>query len=315
MESRSKAFIRGVHNLRSLHRGCVATLGSFDGVHLGHQAILKQLVDISKQKKLPSVVIVFEPQPQEFFLADKAPARLMRLREKIQALLSQGVDRVLCLAFNAHLRSLSANDFIEQVLIQGIDVKHVVIGDDFRFGCDRKGNFALLESVGKQKGFSVTDTVTVELDGERISSTRIRQCLEEGNFVAAEKLLGKPYSISGRVAYGQQLGRQLGVPTANIHLRRYRSPLQGVFAVTANINGKDIRGVANIGVRPTVNGDKRLLLEVHLFDFSQKIYGQVMNVTFHKKLRSEKKFDSLVELQMQLQKDIEEAKAFFNLLN
>lgn len=311
MNLKSKAFIRGMHNLRSWHRGSVATLGSFDGVHLGHKAILKRLVEIAKEKQLPSVVIIFEPQPQEFFLGDKAPARLMRLREKVQALLNEGVDRVLCLTFNQRFRSLSAMEFIEQVLIQGIDVKHLVIGDDFRFGCDRRGDFALLQSVGNERGFKVTDTHTLEVQSERVSSTRIRQCLENGNFAEAEMLLGKPYSISGRVAYGQQLGRQLGVPTANLHLRRYRSPLQGVFAVTAQLRGKLIQGVANIGVRPTVNGDKKLLLEVHLFDFSQKIYGQVMDVMFHKKLRSEKKFASLDELQQQLQKDIHEAKEFF----
>lgn len=313
MESRVQSFIRGVHNLRPWHRGCVATLGSFDGVHLGHQAILQQLVTLSKKNRLPSVVIIFEPQPQEFFQGDKAPARLMRLREKIQALLAHGVDKVLCLSFNDYLRNLSADEFIEQVLIQGIDVKHLVIGDDFRFGCDRRGDFALLKQAGAQKGFSVTDTVTLELDGERVSSTRVRQCLEAGNFIAVEKLLGKPYSISGRVVYGQQLGRKLGVPTANVHLRRYRSPLQGVFAVTARVDGKTLQGVANIGVRPTVNGDKKLLLEVHLFDFSQKIYGQMIEVIFHKKLRSEKKFASLDELQVQLKKDIDEAKAFFSL--
>lgn len=311
MESKVQSFIRGAHNLRPRHKGCVATLGSFDGVHLGHQAILQQLVRLAKQTQLPSLVIIFEPQPQEFFQGDKAPARLMRLREKIQALFAAGVDRVLCLSFNDYLRSLSAMDFIEQVLIQGVDIKHLVIGDDFRFGCDRRGDFALLKQVGDQKGFSVTDTVTLEIEGERVSSTRVRQCLEAGDFAAAEKLLGKLYSISGRVVYGQQLGRQLGVPTANVHLRRYKSPLQGVFAVTAQVEEKMIQGVANIGVRPTVNGDKKLLLEVHLFDFSQKIYGKMIEVIFHKKLRSEKKFASLDELQKQLQKDIEEAKEFF----
>lgn len=311
MESKVQSFIRGAHNLRPWHQGCVATLGSFDGVHLGHQAILRQLVRLSKETQLPSLVIIFEPQPQEFFLGDKAPARLMRLREKIQALLAAGVDRVLCLSFNDYLRSLSAMDFIEQVLIQGVDVKHLVIGDDFRFGCDRRGDFSLLKQVGDQKGFSVTDTVTLQIDGERVSSTRVRQCLEAGDFTAAERLLGKLYSISGRIVYGQQLGRQLGVPTANVHLRRYKSPLQGVFAVTAKVEGKSIQGVANIGVRPTVNGDKKLLLEVHLFDFSQKIYGKMIEVIFHKKLRSEKKFASLDELQAQLKKDIDEAKEFF----
>jgi riboflavin kinase/FMN adenylyltransferase len=306
------AFIRGLHNLRPWHRGCVATIGSFDGVHLGHQAILRQLIDVSLQYGLPSVVIIFEPQPHEFFLGDKAPARLMRLREKVQALLAAGVGRVLCLQFNQALRSLSAEAFIEKILVAGLGIKHLVVGDDFRFGCDRRGDFALLQTVGAKRGFGVTDTITLEIDGRRVSSTRIRSLLETGDFVAAEKLLGKPYSISGRIAYGQQLGRKLGVPTANVHLRRYRSPLHGVFTVTAKFaDGSGYQGVANLGVRPTVTGDKKPLLEVHLFDFSRKVYGAMIEVIFHTKLRDEKKFNSLDELQAQLQMDITQGKEFF----
>jgi riboflavin kinase/FMN adenylyltransferase len=306
------AFIRGLHNLRPWHRGCVATIGSFDGVHLGHQAILRQLVDVSLQYGLPAVVIVFEPQPHEFFLGDKAPARLMRLREKVQALLAAGAARVLCLQFDHDLRSLSADAFIEKILVEGLAIKHLVVGDDFRFGCDRRGDFALLQKAGRERGFGVTDTITLELDGQRVSSTRIRSLLETGNFAEAEKLLGKPYSIDGRIAYGQQLGRQLGVPTANVHLRRYRSPLHGVFTVTVNFaDGKHYQGVANVGVRPTVTGDKKPLLEVHMFDFSRKVYGAMINVVFHTKLRDEKKFNSLAELQTQLQQDIADAKEFF----
>jgi riboflavin kinase / FMN adenylyltransferase len=306
------AFIRGLHNLRPWHRGCVATIGSFDGVHLGHQAILRQLIDVSLQYGLPSVVIIFEPQPHEFFLGDKAPARLMRLREKVQALLAAGVGRVLCLQFNQALQSLSAEAFIEKILVAGLGIKHLVVGDDFRFGCDRRGDFALLQTVGAKRGFGVTDTITLEIDGRRVSSTRIRSLLETGDFVAAEKLLGKPYSISGRIAYGQQLGRKLGVPTANVHLRRYRSPLHGVFTVTAMFaDGSGYQGVANLGVRPTVTGDKKPLLEVHLFDFSRKVYGAMIEVIFHTKLRDEKKFNSLDELQAQLQMDITQGKEFF----
>jgi len=306
------AFIRGLHNLRPWHRGCVATIGSFDGVHLGHQAILRQLIDVAQQHQLPAVVIVFEPQPHEFFLGEKAPARLMRLREKVQAIFAAGVERVLCVQFNETLRNLSAEAFVETVLIDGLGIKHLVVGDDFRFGCDRRGDFTLLETIGAARGFGVTDTCTLEINGERASSTRIRQLLEAGEFAHAELLLGKPYSISGRIAYGQQLGRKLGVPTANVHLRRYRSPLHGVFAVSAKfVDGSVHQGVANVGVRPTVNGDKKPLLEVHLFDFARTVYGEMIEVVFHQKLRDEKKFASLDELQTQLQMDITQGQNFF----
>lgn len=294
----------------------MATIGSFDGVHLGHQAILRQLIDVAQQHRLPAVAIVFEPQPHEFFSGNKAPARLMRLREKVQALLAFGVNRVLCLQFNQGLRLLSADAFIEKVLVNGLGVKHLVVGDDFRFGCDRRGDFALLQRAGAAFGFDVSDSVTLSIEGERVSSTRIRQLLEMGEFGAAEKLLGHPYIINGRVAYGKQLGRQLGVPTANLHLRRYRSPLHGVFAVSATFrDGSVHQGVANIGVRPTVNGVSKPLLEVHLFDFSRMVYGEMLDVSFHKKLRDEKKFASLDELRAQLQTDIEQGKEFLRTEN
>jgi riboflavin kinase/FMN adenylyltransferase len=309
-----REFIRGLHNLRPEHKGCVATIGSFDGVHLGHQVILQQLIQVARTQGLPAVVIVFEPQPHEFFVGDKAPARLMRMREKLDALWAAGIDKVLCLNFNETLRNLSAEQFIDRVLVQGLAIKHLVVGDDFRFGCDRKGDFALLQTKGAEYGFAVTDTHTLEVDGERVSSTRIRHLLEAGDFVQAEKLLGKPYGIYGRVVYGKQLGRQLGVPTANVNLRRYRSPLHGVFAVTAIFtDGAQVQGVANIGVRPTVNGLKKPLLEVHLFNFSRTIYGEVIDVVFHHKVREEKKFASLDELKVQLQTDISQARKFFNL--
>lgn len=317
MRIEAPAFIRGLHNLRPWHKGCVATIGSFDGVHLGHQAILRQLTRLASQYQLPSVAVIFEPQPHEFFAGDKAPARLMRLREKVQALLAAGIDRVLCLQFNQALRDLTAEEFIQKVLVDGLGIKHLVVGDDFRFGCDRRGDFALLQSVGAAKGFGVTDTCTLQVDSDRVSSTRVRLLLEQGDFVAAEKLLGRPYSINGRVAYGKQLGRQLGVPTANVHLRRYRSPLQGVFAVTVTFaDGSLHQGVANVGLRPTVNkdgtgGTNKPLLEVHLFDFSRMVYGEMIDVQFHKKLRDEKKFNGLPELQVQLQTDIVQAKSYF----
>lgn len=312
-EAQGCLLIRGLHNLRPCHQGCVATIGSFDGVHLGHQAILAQLLAEAQARQLPAVVILFEPQPHEFFARDKAPARLMRLREKVLALAEAGVSRVLCLSFNEKLRSLSAEAFVEQILLQGLAIKHLVVGDDFRFGCDRRGDFALLQTLGKSAGFSVTDTSTLLLQGERVSSTRIRQLLEQGEFAHAQRLLGRPYEISGRVVYGKQLGRQLGVPTANVQLRRYRSPLHGVFAVqVAFADGSRYQGVANIGLRPTVNGDNKPLLEVHLFDFSRSVYGTAIRVRFLHKLRDEQKFASLDALREQLQSDIAGAKYYFH---
>lgn len=308
----STEFIRGLHNLRPRHHGCVATIGSFDGVHLGHQAILRQLRQAADHYELPALVILFEPQPHEFFSGERAPARLMRLREKIMALRELGVERVLCLQFNERLRSLSAQAFIEQVLVERLGIRHLVVGDDFRFGCDRRGDFELLQEAGEGFDFTVSDTCTLLMHGERVSSTRIRALLEKGNFEAAAELLGRPYSLTGRIGYGKQLGRQLGVPTANLHLRRYRSPLQGVFAVIAAFtDGSRYAGVANIGVRPTVSGDKKPLLEVHLFDFNRSIYGEALDVEFCTKLRREQKFESVTALRDQLQQDIQAARQWF----
>lgn len=305
--------IRGLHNLRPSHRGCVATIGSFDGVHRGHRAIIGQLLVQSRELGLPSLVMVFEPQPYEFFAGDKAPARLMRLRDKIRALSACGVERVFCLQFNQRLRQLSAQAFIDQVLVAGLGVKSLVVGDDFRFGCDRAGDFALLQQAGEQHGFRVFDTCTVQDGGERISSTRIRRALEAERFDEAERLLGHPYTIRGRVVYGQQLGRTIGVPTANVRLHRYRSPLNGVFAVRLRRvgDGHWLPGVANVGVRPTVGGEPRPILEVHLLDFDGHLYGTEVEVFFCRKLREEQKFPSLDALKEQIYRDIDNARHFF----
>lgn len=307
--------IRGLHNLRPQHSGCVATIGSFDGVHRGHRAIIAQLLEQARQLALPSVVMVFEPQPYEFFAGDRAPARLMRLRDKIRALSALGVDRVFCLQFNQRLRQLSANDFIEQVLVRGLGIRSLVVGDDFRFGCDRAGDFALLAQAGQRHGFSVQDTCTVQDGGERISSTRIRRALEAENFAEAERLLGHPYTIRGRVVYGQQLGRTIGVPTANVRLHRYRSPLNGVFAVQLQLVGQPcwLPGVANVGLRPTVGGETRPVLEVHLLDFDGHLYAREVEVRFDRKLRDEQKFPSFAALQEQIYRDIAQARNHFHL--
>ncbi|WP_160154513.1 bifunctional riboflavin kinase/FAD synthetase [Microbulbifer sp. ALW1] len=315
-----RELIRGLHNLRPGHRECVATIGSFDGVHLGHQAIISQLRARAAERKLPSVAIIFEPQPHEYFSGEKAPARLMRFKEKVLALFDAGVDRVLCLQFNERLRSLGAEAFIQQVLVDGLGVRHLVVGDDFRFGCDRSGDYRLLQKAGADAGFTVEDTATLEIAGERVSSTRIREALQNADFALAEQLLGKPYRITGLVARGRALGRQLGAPTANVRLHRYRSPLVGVYTVTAKrtdgspMSGScmEVAGVANVGFRPTVEGEgAKPLLEVHLFDFSGDLYGREIAVTFCHKLRDEEKFESLEILKQKIAEDIENAKAWF----
>ncbi len=309
-------FIRGLSRLEAKHRGSVATIGSFDGVHLGHQAILQQVKDKALELGCASVVVIFEPQPHEYFSPQRAPARITRLREKVKALFAAGIDRVLCLQFDQKLRALSARDFIEQVLVQGLGVEHLVVGDDFRFGCDRQGDHDLLYEVGRERGFTVSDTATLMIGGERISSTRIRQLLEQDRFREAEELLGRPFGIAGRVIYGKQLGRDIGAPTANVGLGRFRSPVQGVYAVNIrgkqdSLAGKMLAGVANVGVRPTLGGGEKPLLEVHIFDFAGTIYGTCIEVLFRRKLREEQAFASLDELKTQIQADIAKGREFF----
>lgn len=304
-------FVRGLHNLREEHRGCVATIGSFDGVHIGHQAILEQVKERARHYGLPSVVMMFEPQPREFFSREQAPARLMRIREKVDALLGEGIDRIVCLQFNRAMRSFTAQRFIDEALIQGVGIRSLVVGDDFHFGCDRRGDFDMLEQIGAGAGFEVVETQTIMVDGERVSSTRIRGELEAGRFAFAESLLGKPFSIAGKVAYGQQVGRTLGVPTANVNLHRYRAPLRGVFAVEVLLGSARIPGVANVGVRPTLGDLIKPVLEVHLLDWSGDIYGRRIAVEFKKKLREEKKFITLDELVGNINKDIKAARNYF----
>ncbi|MWV16400.1 bifunctional riboflavin kinase/FAD synthetase [Pseudomonas sp. L-22-4S-12] len=303
--------VRGLHNLLPLSQGCVATIGNFDGVHRGHQAILARLRERAIELGVPSCVVIFEPQPREFFGPDTAPARLTRLREKLELLAGQGVDRVLCLAFNRRLRELSAAEFVRQVLVDGLRVKHLEVGDDFRFGCDRSGDFAFLVQAGEQQGFSVEAALTVELDADRVSSTRVRQALQAGELELAERLLGRPFALTGRVLHGQKLARQLGTPTANVQLKRRQPPLRGVFLVIALVDGQRYRGVANIGQRPTVAGDGRPHLEVHLLDFAGDLYGRRLTVIFHHKLRDEQRFASLEALKAAIDADVAAARAYW----
>ena len=310
-----QAFIHGLHNLRDEHRGSVLTIGSFDGVHLGHQRMLQQLRAKAKSLGVSTTAMTFEPQPHEYFSGERAPARLMRLRDKVSALFEQGVDQVFCLPFNAQLRHLTAEQFVQQVLVDGLALKYLVVGDDFRFGCDRTGDFNFLVAAGVRFGFGVCNTQTFSVANSRVSSTRIREVLEQADFAQAELLLGRPYFMTGKVVRGQQLGRTIGVPTANVHLHRYRSPLNGVFTVQVVIDGLGYQGVANVGVRPTVLDGAKPILEVHLFNFSQDIYGKNMQVIFCSKLREEQKFASLDALAAQLRCDIDAGKAYFSSSN
>ncbi len=307
-------FIRGLHNLRPEHRGCVATIGNFDGVHLGHQAVLGELAEKAAQLRLPTTAIVFEPQPQEYFAGDRAPARLMRLREKLQAFQRLAVDRVLCLFFNESLAAMPAEDFIRRVLIEGLGVRYLAVGSDFRFGHRRTGDIEALSRAGDQYGFQVAAMHTVSIDGARVSSTRIRQALAAGDLAAAEKLLGRPYRMSGRVVHGDKRGRVLGVPTANIYLHRRNSPVHGVYAVEVfGVPGEPRPGAANVGTRPTVGGT-RTLLEVHILDFDGSLYGQHVRVDFLHKIRDEERFASLEILKEYIQRDIEQTRDFFSRL-
>lgn len=303
--------IRGLQNIRSKHHGCVATIGNFDGVHLGHQAVLGQLAEKAAELSLPTALITFEPQPMEYFIPEKVPARLTRFREKILALQRYSVDLVCCLSFNCKLANLTAQDFIEQVLVKKLGVKYLVVGDDFRFGLNRAGTFDTLVEAGKIHGFQVVSMHTFTIDEERVSSTRIRHALEQGDMANAEKLLGRSYRMSGRVAHGEKLGRELGFPTANIHLHRHASAVQGIFVVEVfGLDQEPLQGVASVGTRPTVNQTKALL-EVFLFDFNQDIYGRHIQVSFLKKLRDEEKFESIEELKEQIHNDVEQAQAYF----
>ncbi len=305
--------IRGQRHLRPRHRGCVATIGNFDGVHLGHHAILAQLPEQAVRLHLPRVVITFEPQPQEFFAGPTAPpARLMRLREKLLALDGLGIERTLCLTFDRALAALPAERFIEDLLVQHLGIRYLVVGDDFRFGHRRAGDFAMLVAAGQCHGFEVADTRSCILDGERISSTRIRQTLSLGDLELATRLLGRPYDMCGRVAYGDQVGRTIGFPTANIHLHRRVTPVYGVYAVM--MSGPGLRpwpGIANVGRRPTVQGNRERL-EVHLLDFQGDLYGRHVKVDFLHYLRPEQRFESLAALQAQIQQDERAARTYFS---
>lgn len=304
--------IRGRHNLRERHRGCVVTIGNFDGVHLGHQAILAQVVESARQRQVKSTVLLFEPQPIEFFAPDKAPARVMPLRDKLRSLALAGIDQVLCVRFDAAFSQLTAQQFVDELLVDGLGTQALVVGDDFHFGAGRCGDTTFLRNAGVVHGFSVSDTMTVKVAGERVASTRVRQALKTHDLAQVAALLGRPYCISGRVRYGDQLGRTLDCPTANLALSMLHAPLAGVYIVSVSGAGLSAwPGVASCGTRPAVNGtDNRL--EVHLLDYAGDLYGKHLEVTALKFLRPELNFDGLDALKAAIACDVADTRAFFN---
>lgn len=292
---------------------CVATIGKYDGMHLGHQRILAEVQQRAADLGLPTVVILSEPQPEEFFAPATAPPRLTPFADKVAFLTGLGITAVLRMRFDAALSQLAAEDFVRDFLVQGLGIRVLVIGDDFRFGRQRRGDFALLQQLAPQSGFEVDSVAKCEQGSERVSSTLVRSYLQQGNCARAAELLGRPYSMSGEIVLGRQLGRQLGVPTANVKLQMSALPMTGVFAVRALLDGRLLPGVANLGFKPTVSTELLPSLEVHLLDFAGDIYGRQLQVQFLHKLRDEMKFSGLVALQQQIALDLQQARRVLQL--
>ncbi len=313
--------IRGLHNIHPRHQGCAATIGNFDGVHIGHQQVIEAVRRKAQQSSRPACVISFEPLPVEFFApAERAPTRLTNLREKYRALAQHNVQQLLVLPFDRRLANTSASDFIQKVLISGLQVKHLLVGDDFRFGHNREGNFDMLKLASETHGFTLQQSETHCYKDERISSTRIRKLLQGGDLDTAATLLGRHYALQGLVEYGAQLGRTIGFPTANITLQSTKLPLKGVFAVNVTIDEPiyktvttpvaSLPGIANLGSKPTVDGT-RVTLEVHLLDYSADLYGKRLRVEFLHRIRDEKKFDSFDDLKLAIANDETSARQWF----
>ncbi|MES2741910.1 MAG: bifunctional riboflavin kinase/FAD synthetase [Pseudomonadota bacterium] len=306
---------RGLPNAQA-RAPCALTIGNFDGVHFGHQALLARVRAAASALGLEAAVMTFEPHPREFFAAragdpSKAPPRIANLRDKLQSLSDAGIDRVIVEHFNAPFAALGPRQFTEQVLVQGLHVKWLMVGDDFCYGAGRAGNVALLIEAGKQYGFEVATLPTVMNGSTRVSSSAVRAALAEGDFAHTEQLLGHPYAMSGHVIHGQKLGRTLGFPTLNLRVA-HRPALSGIFVVQVHgLAARPLPAVASLGVRPTVDDSGRVLLEVHLFDFAQSCYGKLVRVEFMSKLRDEEKYDDLPTLTAAIARDSEQARAFF----
>jgi riboflavin kinase/FMN adenylyltransferase len=295
--------LRGLHKIPHRQLGCVLTVGNYDGVHLGHQQMIGVLKARARELRSAATVLVFEPSSKEFIDPRGAPARLTRWREKFLALESLGVDRLVTLRFDEHMRGMTPQAFVDELMVRGLGARHVVVGHDFRYGCNAGGNIETLKTAGLQHGFGVEEMAPFVFDGVRVSSTAVRERLQRGEYVSAGRLLGRPYRMTGRVVHGQELGRTLGFPTANLRVRRRRSPVDGVLAVRVfGIDARPLPAVASLGTRPTVGGGE-WLLEVHLFDFSADLYGRMIEVEFVAKLRDEVKFDSLDAMLVQMKVD------------
>ncbi|MHB0990478.1 MAG: bifunctional riboflavin kinase/FAD synthetase [Burkholderiales bacterium] len=306
--------MRITHGLHpGIAHASAVTVGNFDGLHLGHQTMLKQLVSTARERDLTSCAVTFEPHPREFFNPDNAPARLSSLRDKLENMKSLGVEQVHICNFNRTLAEMPPTRFIDQILLDGLRMEYLLIGDDFRFGAQRGGDFALLQKQSATRGYALEAMHSVTTDGLRISSTAVREALANGSFDTAQRLLGRPYQISGRVIHGEKLGRTLGFPTANISIRHDNIPLSGVFIVQVRgLGAEPLPAVASLGIRPTVNPAARPLLEIHLLNFSDEIYGRILRVDFLAKLRDEEKYPTLSALTQQIQRDVACAHDYFN---
>lgn len=302
--------LRGVKGISDLAEGSVITIGNFDGVHLGHQALLALLKEKAARHNRPLVLVLFEPQPGEFFHPGKAPARLTSLREKLHLLSRAGVDIVCCLKFDDQMAQMKAETFARTYVFEALNCRYALIGEDFRFGCRREGDFLLLKNLAFEYHCAVDVFRDFAVNGLRVSSTKIREALAGGKLDVAGKLLGRTYSLCGRVTKGDGRGRQWGIPTANLALHRRVLPLKGVFCVKVKKNHRWLDGVANLGSRPTVDGTKNVL-EIHLMDFDGELYGELLQVFFLHKLRDEVKFDSINDLIQQIHNDVETAKQYF----
>jgi riboflavin kinase / FMN adenylyltransferase len=307
--------VRGLHNISRRHQGCVLTVGNYDGVHLGHQKMIGALKARATELRSAATVLVFEPSSKEFIDPEGAPPRLTRWREKFLALAAQGVDRLVTLRFDEYMRAMTPECFVDELIVAALGTRHIVVGNDFRYGCNAGGTIDSLRAAGEARGFGVEQIAPFVFDGVRVSSTVVRDRLAESDFAGAERLLGRPYRMLGRVVHGRELGRELGFPTANLRLMRRKPPVQGVMAVRVfGIAPEALTAVASLGTRPTVDGTD-MLLEVHVFDFAGELYGREIEVEFVAKLRDEVKFDSLDALIAQMKVDAAQARDLLSKVN
>jgi riboflavin kinase/FMN adenylyltransferase len=307
--------VRGLHNISRRHQGCVLTVGNYDGVHLGHQKMIGVLKARAAELRSTATVLVFEPSSKEFIDPEGAPPRLTRWREKFLALAAQGVDRLVTLRFDEYMRAMTHECFVDELIVEGLGTRHMVVGNDFRYGCNAGGTIDSLRAAGEARGFGVEQIAPFVVDGVRVSSTAVRERLAESDFAGAKRLLGRPYRMLGRVVHGRELGRTLGFPTANLRLMRRKSPVLGVMAVRVfGIEPNALTAVASLGTRPTVDGTD-MLLEVHVFDFAGELYGREIEVEFVARLRDEVKFDSLDALTVQMKIDAAQARDLLSKVN